>query len=80
LPIENRSNLKGDINHVRQEGDFFKERFYQKRWRNRFRIGLYSRECVGTWRWIDAIMMSYNYRLMAKDEMKKAVDACAEAG
>jgi predicted aldo/keto reductase-like oxidoreductase len=30
--------------------------------------------------WIDAIMMSYNYRLMAKDEMKKAVDACAEAG
>jgi predicted aldo/keto reductase-like oxidoreductase len=25
-------------------------------------------------------MMSYNYRLMAKDEMKKAVDACAEAG
>ena len=30
--------------------------------------------------WIDAIMMSYNYRLMAKDEMKKAVDACAKAG
>jgi hypothetical protein len=25
------------------EGDFFKERFYQKRWRNRFRIGLYSK-------------------------------------
>jgi len=30
--------------------------------------------------WIDAIMMSYNYRLMAKEEMKKAVDACAKAG
>jgi len=30
--------------------------------------------------WIDGIMMSYNYRLMVKDEMKRAVDACAEAG
>jgi uncharacterized protein len=30
--------------------------------------------------WIDAIMMSYNYRLMATDQMKKAVDACARAG
>lgn len=30
--------------------------------------------------WIDGIMMSYNYRLMVKDKMKKAVDACAEAG
>lgn len=30
--------------------------------------------------WIDGIMMSYNYRLMVKDEMKKAVDACAKAG
>jgi predicted aldo/keto reductase-like oxidoreductase len=30
--------------------------------------------------WIDGIMMSYNYRLMVKPEMKKAVDACAEAG
>jgi len=30
--------------------------------------------------WIDGIMMSYNYRLMGKDEMKKAVDACARAG
>jgi predicted aldo/keto reductase-like oxidoreductase len=30
--------------------------------------------------WIDGIMMSYNYRLMANDEMKKAVDACAKAG
>ena len=30
--------------------------------------------------WIDGIMMSYNYRLMAKDKMKRAVDACAEAG
>jgi hypothetical protein len=30
--------------------------------------------------WIDGIMMSYNYRLMVKDEMKRAVDACARAG
>lgn len=30
--------------------------------------------------WIDGIMMSYNYRLTLKPEMKKAVDACAEAG
>jgi uncharacterized protein len=30
--------------------------------------------------WIDGIMMSYNYRLMVQDEMKKAVDACAKAG
>ena len=30
--------------------------------------------------WIDGIMMSYNYRLMLKDEMKKAVDACVKAG
>jgi predicted aldo/keto reductase-like oxidoreductase len=30
--------------------------------------------------WIDGIMMSYNYRLMVKPEMKTAVDACAEAG
>jgi hypothetical protein len=30
--------------------------------------------------WIDGIMMSYNYRLMDKDEMKRAVDACARAG
>ena len=30
--------------------------------------------------WIDGIMMSYNYRLMVKDEMKKAVDACVKAG
>jgi aryl-alcohol dehydrogenase-like predicted oxidoreductase len=30
--------------------------------------------------WIDGIMMSYNYRLMGKDEMKRAVDACADAG
>jgi hypothetical protein len=27
--------------------------------------------------WVDGIMMSYNYRLMMKDEMKRAVDACA---
>ena len=30
--------------------------------------------------WIDGIMMSYNYRLMARNEMKKAVDACVKAG
>ncbi len=30
--------------------------------------------------WIDGIMMSYNYRLMGKDLMKRAVDACTEAG
>jgi aryl-alcohol dehydrogenase-like predicted oxidoreductase len=30
--------------------------------------------------WIDGIMMTYNYRLMVKDKMKKAVDACVKAG
>jgi predicted aldo/keto reductase-like oxidoreductase len=30
--------------------------------------------------WIDGIMMSYNYCLMEKEEMKKAVDACVNAG
>jgi predicted aldo/keto reductase-like oxidoreductase len=30
--------------------------------------------------WIDGIMMSYNYRLMIKDDMKRAVDACVKAG
>ena len=30
--------------------------------------------------WIDGIMMSYNYRLMVKDKMKRAVDACVGAG
>ena len=30
--------------------------------------------------WIDGIMMSYNYRLMVKSEMKRAVDACVTAG
>jgi predicted aldo/keto reductase-like oxidoreductase len=30
--------------------------------------------------WIDGIMMSYNYRLMHSDQMKKAVNACVEAG
>jgi predicted aldo/keto reductase-like oxidoreductase len=30
--------------------------------------------------WIDGIMMSYNYRLMVKDKMKKAVGACVKAG
>jgi predicted aldo/keto reductase-like oxidoreductase len=30
--------------------------------------------------WIDGIMMSYNYRLMVKGQMKRAVDACVKAG
>jgi predicted aldo/keto reductase-like oxidoreductase len=30
--------------------------------------------------WIDGIMTTYNYRLMVMDEMKRAVDACVEAG
>ncbi len=30
--------------------------------------------------WIDGIMMTYNYRIMHGDEMKKAVEACAKAG
>ena len=30
--------------------------------------------------WIDGIMTTYNYRLMHTDHMKKAADACAEAG
>jgi uncharacterized protein len=30
--------------------------------------------------YIDAIMASYNYRLMHSDKMKKAVDACIKAG
>ena len=30
--------------------------------------------------WIDGIMTTYNYRLMVTDEMKRAVDACVEAG
>lgn len=30
--------------------------------------------------WIDGIMTTYNYRLMHTDRMKKAADACAEAG
>ena len=30
--------------------------------------------------WIDGIMATYNYRLMNTDRMKKAVDACSEAG
>ncbi|MDY6790373.1 MAG: aldo/keto reductase [Thermodesulfobacteriota bacterium] len=29
--------------------------------------------------WIDGIMMSYNYRMMHTDEMKRAVEACAQA-
>jgi len=30
--------------------------------------------------WIDGLMVSYNYRLMTQDTMKRAVDACAKAG
>ena len=30
--------------------------------------------------WIDGIMMSYNYRLMVKEDMKQAVAACVQAG
>jgi len=30
--------------------------------------------------WIDGIMPSYNYRIMHTDSMKRAVDACVEAG
>jgi predicted aldo/keto reductase-like oxidoreductase len=30
--------------------------------------------------WIDGIMMTYNYRLMHQDGMRRAVDACVEAG
>lgn len=30
--------------------------------------------------WIDGIMMSYNYRLMHEERMKRSVDACREAG
>ena len=30
--------------------------------------------------WIDGIMMTYNYRLMHTDNMRRAVDACVKAG
>ena len=30
--------------------------------------------------WVDGIMMTYNYRLMHADDMRRAVDACTEAG
>ena len=30
--------------------------------------------------WVDGIMMTYNYRLMHSDPMKRAVDACVKAG
>lgn len=30
--------------------------------------------------WIDGIMMTYNFRLMHTDRMRRAVDACTEAG
>ena len=30
--------------------------------------------------WVDGVMMSYNYRLMVQDGMKKAVDACVKKG
>jgi aryl-alcohol dehydrogenase-like predicted oxidoreductase len=30
--------------------------------------------------WIDGIMMTYNYRLMHTDDMRRAVDACVKTG
>jgi hypothetical protein len=30
--------------------------------------------------WIDGIMLTYNYRLMHSDDMRRAVDACVRAG
>lgn len=30
--------------------------------------------------WIDGIMLTYNYRLMADEDMKRAVDSCARTG
>jgi predicted aldo/keto reductase-like oxidoreductase len=30
--------------------------------------------------WIDGIMMTYNYRLMHTDQMRRAMDACVKAG
>jgi len=30
--------------------------------------------------WIDSVMMSYNFRLMHSDDMRRAVDACSKAG
>ncbi|MGD2186032.1 MAG: aldo/keto reductase [Desulfobacterales bacterium] len=30
--------------------------------------------------WIDGIMMTYNFRLMHSDDMRRAVDACVKAG
>jgi len=30
--------------------------------------------------WIDGIMMRYNYRLMHTDDMRRAMDACSQAG
>jgi predicted aldo/keto reductase-like oxidoreductase len=30
--------------------------------------------------WVDGIMMTYNFRLMHTDQMKRAVDACVKAG
>jgi predicted aldo/keto reductase-like oxidoreductase len=30
--------------------------------------------------WIDGIMMSYNFRLMHSDDMRRSVDACVKAG
>ncbi len=30
--------------------------------------------------WIDGIMMTYNFRLMHEEKMKRAVDACVDAG
>ena len=31
-------------------------------------------------RWVDGIMMRYNYRLMHTDDMRRAMDACSQAG
>ena len=30
--------------------------------------------------WVDGIMMRYNYRLMHSDDMRRAMDACSQAG
>jgi predicted aldo/keto reductase-like oxidoreductase len=35
---------------------------------------------VATMDWIDAIMLTYNYVVMQRDEIQKGMDACAKAG
>jgi hypothetical protein len=37
-------------------------------------------EYAATLGWIDGIMVKYDYRLMHKDRMKAAIEACAKAG